>query len=178
MRRTTPGGIPMTDSEKALQQMFPGMSEEDLAELTGVAELHTYPADAMLCQEGQIENTFYAIVSGQVEVIKQLDDETQQVINRPGSGNFVGEIALVQEGPRTATVRTTEPTTVLEIDHSSFVDMLHRSAPMAVRIMLEITPRLRDIDLATIANLRQKNTELMQAYEKLQEQYKELEKQR
>jgi len=161
-----------------LRQVFPGLEEDDLVELASVAKLRAYPPDVVLCHEGRSEETFYVIVSGQTEVSKLLDGGTQEVLNRPGPGEFVGEISLVQEIPRTATVRTTEPTTVLEIDHSSFVDMLHRSAPMAVRIMLEITPRLRDIDLATIANLRQKNTELMQAYEKLQEQYKELEKQR
>ena len=160
----------MTNSEKALRQMFPGMSEEDLVKLTSVAEPHTYPADTVLCREGEIENTFYAIVSGQVEVTKKLDDETQQVINRPGPGNFVGEIALVQEGPRTATVRTLEPTTVMEINRDDFVRMLHHSASMAVRIMLQITPRLRDIDLSTIAHLRKKNAELTQAYKELKKQ--------
>ena len=169
----------MTNSEtEALSQMFPDMSEADLAELTNVAELCTYPADVILCQEGEIENTFYAIVSGQVEVTKRLDKDTQEVINRPGPGNFVGEIALVQEGPRTATVRTTEPTTVLEIKREDFVNMLYRSASMAVRIMLQITPRLRDIDLSTIAHLREKNAELTQAYEELQERYKELQERR
>ena len=158
----------MTNREtEALRQMFPGMDEEDLTKLTSVAELHTYPSDTVLCREGQVENTFYAIVSGQVEVIKQLDQDTQEVINRPGPGNFVGEIALVQEGPRTATVRTTEPTTALEIKRDDFVNLLYSSAPMAVRIMLQITPRLRDIDLSTIAHLRKKNAELTQAYEEL-----------
>jgi len=165
------------DKTEILRHMFPGMEEDDLAELASIAELRTYPPDVILCHEGHIEETFYVIVSGRVEVSKQLDGETQQVINRPGPGEFVGEIALVQEGPRTATVRTTEPTTVLEIGHSSFISMLQRSAPMAVRIMLEITPRLRDIDLSTIANLRQTNAELRQAYEELQKQYKELREQ-
>jgi len=157
-----------------LRQMFPGMNEEDLAELAGVAELRTHPADTVLCHEGRVENTFYAIVSGQVEVIKRLDEKTEEVINRPGAGAFVGEIALVQQGPRTATVRTMEPTTVLEIDRGSFLDILNRSASMAVRIMLEITPRLRDIDLTTIAHLRKENAKLKQAYEELQEKYREL----
>jgi hypothetical protein len=70
-----------------------------------------------------------------------------------------------------------EPTTVLEINRDDFVNMLHRSAAMAVRIMLQITPRLRDIDLSTIAHLRRKNAELTQAYEELQEQYKKLQEQ-
>jgi CRP-like cAMP-binding protein len=163
---------------QVLRQMFPGINEQDLAELANVAELRTYPADVILCHEGQVEETFYAIVSGQVEVTKQLDEDTQEVINRPGPGDFVGEIALVQQGPRTATVRTMEPTTVLEINHSDFVNMLYRSAAMAVRIMLQITPRLRGIDLSTIAHLRQKNAELMQAYEELEEQYNQLQGQK
>ena len=160
-----------------LRQMFPGMEEDDLVEMTSVAEPRTYPADTVLCREGQVESTFYAIVSGEVEVVKRLDDETEEVINRPGAGNFVGEIALVQEGPRTATVRTIKTTTVLEIDRDSFLGLLHCHASMAVRIMLRITPRLRDIDLTTIAHLREKNAELTKAYEELQQQVQELEEQ-
>jgi CRP-like cAMP-binding protein len=164
------------DKTQILRQMFPGMEETDLGKLANVTKLCTYPANVTLCQEGRVENTFYAIVSGQVEVIKRLDDDAQQVINRPGPGSFIGEIALVQEGPRTATVRTTEPTTVLEIGREDFVNMLYSSAAMAVRIMLLITPRLRDIDLTTIAHLRQKYAELTQAYEELETQYKALQK--
>jgi hypothetical protein len=63
-----------------------------------------------------------------------------------------------------------EPTTVLQIDRDDFVNMLYSSAPLAVRIMLQITPRLRDIDLSTIAHLRKKNAELTQAYEELKKQ--------
>ena len=160
-----------------LRKVFPNIDNGDLAKLAEVAVLHPYPPNTVLCHEGQIENTFYAITSGQVEVVKQLDESTQKVINCPGPGSFVGEIALVQEGPRTATVRTIEPTTVLEIDRGDFVDMLHTSASMAVRIMLLITPRLRDIDLTTIAHLRQKNAALTQAYEELTEKYKALQEQ-
>ncbi len=164
----------MITNREALRQMFPGMDEKDVDELTNVAELRTYPPDTILCHEGRVEEIFYAIVDGQVEVAKQIDQDTQKVINCPGPGDFVGEIALVQKGPRTATVRTLESTTVLEIKHGDFVDMLHRSAAMAVRIMLQITPRLRDIDLSTIAHLRQKNVELTQAYAELEERYKKL----
>lgn len=168
----------MTHSKiDVLRQVFPGIEDEDLAELASVAELRTYPAGTILCREGEAEDTFYIIVSGQAEVVKQLDGGVQGVLNRPGPGEFVGEIALVREGTRTATVRTVESTTVMEIGHGDFVDMLYHSAPMAVRIMLEITPRLRDIDQSIIANLRQKNAELEQAYEELEEQYQALQEQ-
>jgi len=167
----------MTTSENksnVLRQMFPGMGQEDMDEFANVAQVRAYPPDTILCHEGRVEETFYAIVSGQVEVTKQLDKDTQKVINCPGPGDFVGEIALVQKGPRTATVRTIEPTEVIEIGHDDFVSMLSRSAAMAVRIMLQITPRLRDIHMNTIAHLRQKNAELTQAYRELEEKYKKL----
>jgi CRP-like cAMP-binding protein len=168
----------MTTSKEILRQMFSGMSEKDVDELSNVAKVRTYPADIILCHEGRTEEIFYAIVSGQVEVVKQLDQDTQKVINYPGPGDFVGEIALVQQGPRTATVRTTQPTTVVEIKHGDFIDMLNRSAAMAVRVMLQITPRLRDIDLTTIAHLRQKNAQLIRAYQELEAQYKKLQEQK
>ena len=66
-----------------LRQVFPDMEEADLTKLAGVASLRTHPPDTILCHEGQVENTFYAIASGQVEVVKRLDKETQEVINRP-----------------------------------------------------------------------------------------------
>jgi CRP-like cAMP-binding protein len=150
-----------------LQQMFPGMTEDDLVALSGVAEKRTYPEDTVLCREGEVEESFYAIVDGRVEVVKQMDDGTEDVLNRPGAGAFVGEIALVQKGARTATVRTTEPTTVLEIGHDDFIAMLERSGAMAVRVMLQITPRLREIDQAVIANLRERNAKLKKRLKKL-----------
>ncbi|MCX7682572.1 MAG: cyclic nucleotide-binding domain-containing protein [Anaerolineae bacterium] len=163
-----------TDKIELLRRVFPDMEEPDLARLAEVSTLREYPADTILCHEGQVEHTFYAIVSGQVEVVKKLDEETWEIINRPGAGSFVGEIALVQESPRTATVRTIEPTTVLEIERADFINMLHTSAPMAVRVVLQMLPRLRDIDQATIDYLRRKNAVLSQAYEDLRQKYEAL----
>jgi signal transduction histidine kinase len=155
-----------------LHQAFPGLGDEALAELAGVAELRTYPPGTILCHEGRAEETFYVIVSGRAEVSKYIQADMQRVLHRPGPGEFFGEIALVQEGPRTATVRTTEPTTVLEIGREAFMSVLNRSASMAVRIMLQVTSRLRDADQRAIADLRRKNVELAQAYAELAAQQK------
>jgi signal transduction histidine kinase len=155
-----------------LHQVFPGLSEEDLAELASVAELRTYPPGTILCHEGRAEEVFYVIVSGRAEVSKQIQADLRRVLHRPGPGEFFGEIALVQKGPRTATVRTIEPTTVLEIGREAFMSVLRRSASMAVRIMLQVTSRLRDADQRSIADLRRKNVELAQAYAELAAQQK------
>jgi signal transduction histidine kinase len=153
-----------------LHQVFLGLSEEDLAELASVAEFCTYPPDTILCHEGHFEDVFYIIIKGQAEVCKQFEGETQRVLHHPGPGEFFGEIALVQKGPRIATVRTIQPTTVLEIGREAFMSVLQKSAPMAIRIMLQITHRLRDGDQKSIADLRLKNVELAQAYAELEAQ--------
>jgi signal transduction histidine kinase len=155
-----------------LHQVFPGLSEKDLAELASVAKLRNYPPGTILCHEGRAEEVFYVIVSGRAEVSKQIQADMERVLHRPGPGEFFGEIALVQEGPRTASVRTIEPTTVLEIGREAFMSVLQRSASMAVRIMLQVTSRLRDADQRSIADLRRKNVELAQAYAELAAQQK------
>ena len=153
-----------------LHQVFPGLNDEDVAELASVAEQRSYPPGTILCQEGRAEKTFYVIISGRAEVTKYFQDDRQRVLYHPGAGEFFGEIALVQEGFRTASVRTLEPTTVLEIDRDAFISVLQRSASMAVHIMLQVTNRLRDADRRAISDLRRKNIELEEAYRALETQ--------
>ncbi|MBN1953494.1 MAG: cyclic nucleotide-binding domain-containing protein [Anaerolineae bacterium] len=154
----------------ALRKAFPGLPEKDVAELTSVARVRTYPAGTILCHEGRVEDTFYLVVSGQAEVTKQIDPETHRQLARPGPGEFFGEIALVQQSTRTATVRTTQLTTVLEIDRKTFEAVLHRSPRMALQIIRQVTSRLRDTDQKAITELRQKNVELARAYAELEEE--------
>lgn len=155
---------------EVLQRVFPGLSEEDLAELASASKLRTYPPDVVLCHEGRIEDTFFIILDGRVEVSKQLVGDAHRVLHRPGPGEFFGEMALVLKGPRTATVRTLEPTTVLEVDCSGFMNVLQRSASMAMRIMLQVMSRLRDSDQRAIADLHRKNIELTRTYAELHAQ--------
>jgi signal transduction histidine kinase len=155
------------DPKEILHQVFPGLSEEDLAELSTVATLKTYPPGTILCHEGRVEDTFYIVVAGRTEVCKHVEESVFRVLHRPGPGEFFGEIALVQDSARTADVRTLEPTVVLEIGRKAFTSVLQRSASMAVRIMLQVTSRLRDGDQRAITELRQKNIELAQAYDEL-----------
>jgi PAS domain S-box-containing protein len=151
------------DKTEILCQAFPGLSGEHLVELAGAATLHTYPPGTVLCREGCVEDTFYIIAEGLVEITKQFEGDVQRVLQHPGAGEFFGEIALIHDCSRTATVCTLETTTVLEIGRGTFVDVLERSAAMAVRIMQQVTSRLRDADQAAIVDLRRSNVELAQA---------------
>ena len=61
---------------------------------------HSYPPDTVLCHEGALETTFYMILSGQVRVTKVINDAEERLLKYLGSGDFFGEMAIIQNAPR------------------------------------------------------------------------------
>jgi signal transduction histidine kinase len=161
----------MSDYEpkELLRPVFPGLDEEDLADLASAAVIRSYPPHTVLCREDEFGDTFYLIVEGQACVSKYLDEENpRRILHWLQPGDFFGEIALVQGGSRTATVDTEGPITVLEIHRDALVRVLNRSAPMAIHMVLRVTSRLRDADQTAIDDLRRINAELRRAYHNLE----------
>jgi signal transduction histidine kinase len=156
------------DVKEFLRPILFGLAEEDLDELAQEAVLRSFPAGVDICQEGEQGDAVYFIVQGRVDVIKRLDDESERYLNSVGPGELFGEMAILQEGVRTATVRSVEPTTVLEIGREPFLTVLGRSPSLGIRILVRVTRRLRDADQQSIAELRQANEELTQAFQKLE----------
>ena len=156
------------DPKELLRPAFPGLEEADLEKLAGAAEISHYPAATVLCREGEHGDTFYLIVEGQACVSKYLDEENpRRVLHWLGPGDFFGEVAIIQGDTRTATVDTEGPITVLEIHRDALMGVLEHSAPMAIRMILQVTSRLRDADRQAISDLRQINEELRRAYHNL-----------
>jgi signal transduction histidine kinase len=150
-----------------LSGIFPGLTDSWLAYLTTTVHPRHYPAGAIICREGEVGDTFYIIESGLVEVSKRLDDNTSRILAREGPGEFFGELALVQEIPRAATVIAIEDTLLLEVSKADFNQYLNHNPAMAAAIIRAMASRLRDNDQRSIAELRRKNAELEQAYEDL-----------
>jgi len=151
-----------------LRPILFGLAEEDLDELARAAKKRAFPAGEVICREGEPGHAFFIIVSGRVEILKQLDDESERLLHHSGPGEFFGEMAIVQEGARTATVRAVEPTVLLEIDRNAFLSVLGRSPSLAIRILVQLTDRLRDADRQAIAELRRANEELRRALRQLE----------
>lgn len=145
-----------------LQKAFPEMPFEAIERLAGFARVESYPVGHELCKEGHIEHTFYLIKEGEVEVVKFFDVAGRELFIRSlGAGQFFGEMAIVADGPRSATVRTTRPSTVYEFERQSVLVMLTSSATMAQAMLRAIIDRLRANDLMQLEEMRK-------AYEALQ----------
>jgi signal transduction histidine kinase len=164
----------MNDVAVILQQTFPGLEGDGLEHLETVARKRFYPPDATVVREEEVGQTFFIIVEGEVEVTKQVEGQTERVLQRHGPGDFFGEMALIETLPRTATVRTVTPSTLLELSKDDFDAVLSQQPAMALSVMRTLTHRLRQADQRAIAELSQKNEELARVNRELtqQEQYR------
>jgi len=145
-----------------------GLTEEDLDVLARAAVERTFSPGDVICREGEVGRVMYFIVRGRVEIVKQVDKDIERHLHYAGSGEYFGEIAILQEGPRIATVRAVEDTITLEIGQEPFLTVLGRSPSLGIRILVRMTSRLQDADQQAIDELRQANVQLTQALRRLE----------
>ncbi len=143
-----------------LQDAFPDLDAAALAALAPLVCVHTYPPETVICQEGAYEDVFYLIVAGEVAITKQFAPGEERVLRYSGPGDFFGEMALMQDQPRSASVRTTRPTTLLEVDRDVFDHLMVSSPGLAWRIVRTTFDRLRANDQAALDDLRDAYTTL------------------
>src|SRR6266852_5854157 len=96
-----------------LKQVFSSLADDELAKVAMQVQLRTYPPNTILCQEGAYEHVFYLISDGEV----------------------IGEMAIIQDAPRSATVTTLTETTVLELDKDSVQRLLSQNAELAMALV-------------------------------------------
>jgi signal transduction histidine kinase len=152
-----------------LRRAFPGIPESEAEEMISAGKVREYPPDTVLCHEGAIESTFYIILDGEVQVTKFINDAEARFLKYLEPGDFFGEMALIQNSPRSATVMTKVPTTVLEINKEAFTDLFKRSTSVSLALAREVSRRLRENNEMAIEDLRIKAKELADAYQQLAE---------
>ena len=146
-----------------LSQTFTGLSENELDELAAVTRVQRYPADYLLCNEGAREDIFYILAEGEALITKTVSQqEGERVLRRVGPGDYVGEMALIQNAPHAASVRTATGVEVLEIAKTDFEDILNRSPRLAMSIIRTTLNRMRANDQVAITDLQRTNRVLAQ----------------
>ncbi len=154
---------------KIIPHAFPGISPGEVAELIKNSKLINYPAGTILCHENALEDTFYLILEGEVEVTKVINNNETRLLKKLASGDFFGEMALIHNAPRAATVKALTPLIGLEIRKKAFDQVLKNSSSVSLAMVREISRRLRENDEMAIDDLRMRASELAEAYQKLAE---------
>ncbi|MFN8453184.1 MAG: SpoIIE family protein phosphatase [Anaerolineae bacterium] len=156
-----------------LERALGELPETELNALMSVVGQRSYPADSIICHEGQLEHTFYIIQDGQVAFTKKMT-QGDQFLGMKGPGEFFGELGVLDRAPRAATVHALTDCCLIEIDEQTLDDILTRNPSVARAIMRGITRSVRDTDRITIAELQLKNSELARTLEDLRTAQAEL----
>jgi signal transduction histidine kinase len=155
---------------KIIPRAFPGIRPDEIQEIIVNSRVRIYPPETVLCHENAIEKTFYMILEGDFEVTKMINNQDIRLLTRLTAGDFFGEMALIHNAPRAATVTSKSEVVVLELDKEGFDRVLKHSPSVSMAMVREISNRLRQNDAMAIEDLRVRASELAAAYQKLAEQ--------
>jgi inner membrane transporter RhtA len=118
--------------------LFNGLSARDLGTIAEVAEEREVPAGTVLTEQGQAGDEFFIVADGEVEI--RVDDRE---VRRLGPGDYLGEIALVIGGKRTATAVAATPSRLYVLGEKAFTAMLRRQPRIEDKILTTVTERMR-----------------------------------
>ncbi|HSD84146.1 MAG TPA: ATP-binding protein [Anaerolineae bacterium] len=154
---------------QVLRQAFPSLNEDTLVYVARNGREIRVAGGDRICAEGEMGEAAYLILSGRVQVSKFFELGTQHLLNELHPGQFFGELALVEDVPRMASVDALEETTLLVLTKDDFQELVTQYPEAAIPILRSIGARLRDSDRRSIEELRAKNEELAQAYHSLKD---------
>jgi CRP-like cAMP-binding protein len=120
--------------------LFEHCSRRELAAIAAIADQVELPEGRVLVKEGELGREFFVLVDGTVEVRKGA-----QQLAMLRAGDFFGEIALVSNSPRTATVETVSPVRALVVSSRDFWTLLDESPRTQRKILQAVGDRLAQI---------------------------------
>ncbi len=117
--------------------LFARCSKRELSQIGTLADEVELPAGTVVVREGRYGQEFFVLVSGKAEVSRK-----GKVVAKLGPGDWFGEIALLHNAPRNATVTATTPIEALVVSHRDFSSLLATSPQIQSKILQALAERL------------------------------------
>lgn len=130
--------MPVTADLLRLVPLFAGMTDRSFEAIATVAADVSFEEGDDLVRQGEAGTAFFIIVRGRARV-----DRDGSTIRELGPGDFLGEIALIDGSPRTATVTALEPIAAVTIKRSDFLDLVERQPVFRLEMLNALTQRIR-----------------------------------
>jgi CRP-like cAMP-binding protein len=125
--------------------LFQGLNDRQLKQLARRFVTRTYQPDDVIVSQGKGGAGMFTIVAGHAQAVIDFGDGGKTVVESFGPNDFFGEIALLDDGPRTASVIATEATECLVLSRPEFIAVLKNDADMGAVISQELAKRLRKL---------------------------------
>jgi CRP/FNR family cyclic AMP-dependent transcriptional regulator len=126
--------------------LFSELSETELERIYPLLKRRRYPKGHAVIKEGERGDVIYLIEKGQVKVKRQSLDGREKILDILSDGAFFGELSVLDEMPRSATVETMGDVSILTLHKNDFLRLLEELPPIAVKIIRVLSRRLRAAD--------------------------------
>ncbi|MFC1954390.1 ATP-binding cassette domain-containing protein [Chloroflexota bacterium] len=132
--------------EEYLSKTFPSLNQQQLIWATSKLQSQRYAAGSVIVQKGKVSDKFFVVTKGQVDVILQTSDGQEFTVSRIESGQYFGEIALMNDGVNTATVRASADSEVevASLDRENFTKLITESGATRKEIDRVAQGRLKE----------------------------------
>ena len=153
---------------------FKDLSDEEIRKMERVCHEISYKGGEIIFEEGSKADRFYIISEGLVEVWKDFNIEERDLLAVHGQGHLFGEMALIDELPRSATVVAKEKCRLLYINREDFQKIVMENSGIALSIMISVSSMIRRSNESFVDHLRERNRELEESNEALKKAQDEL----
>lgn len=119
--------------------LFAGISPESMTRLAEVAGEQEFAAGQFIVRQGQVGSGLYVVVAGSVNVVRGADD----VLATLNPGDFFGELSVIDQQPRNASVQAVDATTVLAVASWDLLALLEQDSALALNLIRGLAARVR-----------------------------------
>ena len=153
---------------------FQELPDQQIKKIQQVCHQIEYNPGDILFEEGSQADRFYIVADGAVEVWKDYKLPDRDLLAVHEQGHLFGEMALIDELPRSATVLAKEPTRLFYIDRDDFHTIIQDNSKIAISILKSVSAMVRKSNEYFVDNLRERARELEETNQALQEAQEEL----
>ena len=126
--------------------LFSRVAQPDLEQIASHLIERRYPRNTTIVEEGLPGDYMYILREGRVKVTKLSEDGREKILDFLETGSFVGDMALLERGPRSASVKTLTPVKVLALSRTDFIGLLRKSPDLALAVIQELSRRIRSVN--------------------------------
>ena len=126
--------------------LFSLLPDTQLVLLTQVLLRKPYPKNSTVVAAGDPADALYVVISGRLKVMMSDKEGREVILAILSQGDFFGEMGLIDQAPRSATVVTIEPCELLTITQADFTKCLQKNFELTMNVILGLVKRLREAD--------------------------------
>lgn len=126
-------------------QLFAGLPPDDLRQIASVAEEMTFEDGAVLARQGEPGDMLFIIVSGEIAVAAKGEADNRFDLGRRQPGEYVGEMSIISDEVRMASLTAVGPVRTLSISQNQFREILRLRPEVALAVMAGLSQRLREL---------------------------------